>query len=222
MYKYNNSRLSPYDPTKLEIHSILRPEDDLIFKLWSECQRDGFFWWRCALHWRGEHRNLCRFSLWYYFLAWISYKNQTDQPRTELNFQILQKTPVHSQNDQLTCFVDEQHSSNTFLNPYNLRDMVPSALISLNHTNDTYSRFNQYPQPTTQHSRADSYPLFSSLRKMDSKSKGLRVSFAFLQRNYFSDGRMNETVAKVEELSDLWEPGAMDATPLLVMNCNCI
>ena len=29
-YNYNKSELSPYDPTKLAIHSILRPEDDLI------------------------------------------------------------------------------------------------------------------------------------------------------------------------------------------------
>ena len=31
---------------------------------------------------------------------------------------------------------------------------------------------------------------------------------------------MNETVAKVEELSDLWKPGAMDGTPPFVMNCS--
>ena len=30
MYNYNKSGLSPYDPTKLAIHSILRLEDDLI------------------------------------------------------------------------------------------------------------------------------------------------------------------------------------------------
>ena len=30
MYNYNKSALSPYDPTKLAIHSILRLEDDLI------------------------------------------------------------------------------------------------------------------------------------------------------------------------------------------------
>ena len=29
MYNCNKSGLSPYDPTKLAIHSILRPEDDL-------------------------------------------------------------------------------------------------------------------------------------------------------------------------------------------------
>ena len=126
-------------------------------------------------------------------------------------------------NDQHTCFVDEQHSSNIFLNPYNLWGMVPAALMSLSHTNDIYSTLNQYPQPTTQQPRADSYSWFSSLRTMNSKSKGLRVSFAFFQRNYLADGRMNETVAKVEELSDLWKPGIMDGTTLLfVMKCNCI
>ena len=30
MYNYNKSVLSPYDPTNLVIHSILRPEEDLI------------------------------------------------------------------------------------------------------------------------------------------------------------------------------------------------
>ena len=100
--------------------------------------------------------------------------------------------------------------------------MVPVALMSLNHTNDTYSMFNQYPQLTTQQPRTGSYPVFSSLRTMESKRKGLRVSFPFFQRNYLPDGRVNETVATVEELSDLWKPGAMDGTPPFVMNCNCL
>ena len=100
--------------------------------------------------------------------------------------------------------------------------MAPAALTSLNHTNDTYSTFNQYPQPTTQQPRTDLYPVFSSLRTMDSKKKGLRVSFAFFQRNYLPDGRVNETVAKVEELSDIWKAGAMAGIPPFVMNCNCI
>ena len=78
--------------------------------------------------------------------------------------------------------------------------------------------FNQYPRLTTQQPRTDSYPLFFSLQTMDKKRKRLRVSFAFFQRNYLPDGRMNETVAKVEELSDLWKPGAMDGTPPFVMN----
>ena len=100
--------------------------------------------------------------------------------------------------------------------------MGPAALMSFSHTKETYSMLNQYPQPTTQQPRADSDPVFSSLRTMNSKRKGLRVSFAFFHRNYSPDGRLNETVAKVEQLIDLWKPGAMDGTPLFVMNCNCI
>ena len=74
-------------------------------------------------------------------------------------------------NDQHICAVDESHSSNIFLNPYNLWNLVPAAPLSLSHTNDTYSLFNQYPQPTTQQPRADSYPVFSSLRTMNSERK---------------------------------------------------
>ena len=33
---------------------------------------------------------------------------------------------------------------------------------------------------------------------------------------------MNETIATVEELSDLWKLGAMDGNTPFVMNCNCI
>ena len=124
--------------------------------------------------------------------------------------------------DRYNCLIDEQHNSNIFLNPYKLWDMVPAALMLLNLTNDRYFMSNQYPQPTTQQPRTDSYPVFSSLRRMESQRKGLRVSFAFFQRNYLPDGRVNETVATVEELSDLWKTGAMDGVPPVVMNCNCI
>ena len=111
---------------------------------------------------------------------------------------------------------DEQNTSNIFLSPYILWDMVTAALMSLNHT----SMSNQYPQPTTHHPRTDSYPVFSLLRTMDSKRKVLSVSFAFFQKNYLQDGRLNETVPKVEQLSDLRMPGAMDGIPPVVMNCN--
>ena len=33
MYKYNKTQHSPYDPTKLATHSILRSENDLISNL---------------------------------------------------------------------------------------------------------------------------------------------------------------------------------------------
>ena len=81
---------------------------------------------------------------------------------------------------------------------------------------------NQCPQPTNHQPRRDSYPVSSSLRMTDSQKKRLRVSFAFFQRNYTPDERVNETVATVEELSDPWDPGARDGIQPFVMNCNCI
>ena len=103
-----------------------------------------------------------------------------------------------------------------FLNTYNLWDMVPAALMLPKQTKDRYSMSNQYPQPSTHQPRTDSYPVLSSLRTMDSKKKGLRVSFAFFQRKYLPDGGVNETVATAEELSDIWKPGAMDGIPPFV------
>ena len=47
------------------------------------------------------------------------------------------------------------------------------------------------------------------------------LELAFSQRNYLPDGRVNETVATVEELNDLWKLGAMDGIPPFEMNCNC-
>ena len=55
---------------------------------------------------------------------------------------------------------------------------------------------------------------------MDSKKKGLRVSFAFFERTYLPDGLLNETVATVEELSDLWKSRATDGIPPFVINCS--
>ena len=113
------------------------------------------------------------------------------------------KPKCNSSNDQHNCSFHEQHTSNILLNLYYLWDMVPAVLMSLNHTKDGGFVSNQYPQPTTHQPRTDSYPVFSSLRKTDSKRKGLRVNFAFFHRNNLPDGRSNETVATVEELSDL-------------------
>ena len=57
---------------------------------------------------------------------------------------------------------------------------------------------------------------------MESKKKVLRVSFAFFQKVYLPDGRVKKTVATLEELSEIYKPGAMDGVPPFVMNCSCI
>ena len=222
MYNYNKSVLSPYDPTKLAIHSVLRPEDDLISNCGPNLKMTVSF--DHVVHFIDEENMVTNVV----FVRGITFfpekPTKLRQINREQNYipRSCEKPQCIASNDQHICVVDESHSSNIFLNPYNLWDLVPVAPLSLSHTNDIYSLSNQYPQPTTQQLRAESYPVFSSLRTMNSKRRGLSVSFAFFERNYLPDGRMNKTVAKVEELSDLWKPGAMDGTPPFVMNCNCI
>ena len=222
MYNYNKYVFSPYDPTKLAIHSILRPEDDLISNCGPNVRKTVSF--DDVVHFIDEENIV----IYVDFGCGITFFPETPTKIRQINREwnyisrSCEKPQCIPSNDQHICSVDEQHSSNIFLNPYILWNMAPAAFLSPKRTNDTYSMSNQYPQPTTHQSRTDSYPAFSSLRTMDCKRKGWCVSFAFFQRNYLADGRVNETVATVEELSDLWKPGAMDGIPPFVMNCNCI
>ena len=43
MCSYKEYQVSPYDPTKLAIHSILRPEDDLISICGQNCKQTASF-----------------------------------------------------------------------------------------------------------------------------------------------------------------------------------
>ena len=197
MYNYNKSVLSPCDPTKLAVLSILRPEDDLISNCGPNFKKTVSFY--DVVHFIDVENMVPYVDFDCEITFFPETPTQIRQINRERNYisRSCEKPQCSPSNDQHTCVVDEQHSSNIFLNPYNLWDLVPAALMSLTNTNDTHSMFNQDPQPTTHQHRADSYPVFSSLRTMDSKRKGLPVSFAFFQKNYLPDGRMNETVAKV-------------------------
>ena len=179
MYNYNKSVLAPYNPTKLAIHSFLRPEDDLISSRGRNLKKTVSF--DEVVHFIAEENRVTYVDFDCGITFFPETRTKIRQINRERNYisRSCEKPQWIPSNDQHTCFVDEQHSSNIFLNPYNLWDMVPAALMSLSHTNDTYSTFKQYPQPTTQQPRADSYPWLSTLQTMNSKSKGLRVSFTF-------------------------------------------
>ena len=116
---------------------------------------------------------------------------------------------------------EEGHTTTIFLNPYTIWHKDQAALMTLNNTTDRDSTSNQYPQTTTHQSWTDLYPVFPSMWPMGSKRR-IRVSFGFFQKNYLTDRRVNETVATVEELRDLWNPGARDGFPRFVMNCSCL
>ena len=222
MCSHNKTQVSPYDPTKLATHSILRPEDDLISNCGQIFKKTVPF--DDIVQFIDDEDIVTYEDFDCAITLYPETPTKIRQINREQNYisRSCKKSTCIPSNDRHNCFIDEQHNSNIFLNPYSLWDMVPGAHMSLNLPNDRYSMSNQYPQPTTHQPRTDSNPVFSSLRRMDSQRKGLRVSFAFFQRNYLPDGRVNETVATVEELSDLWKPGAMDGVPPFVMNCNCI
>ena len=219
MCSYNKTQVSPFNPTKFAIDSILRPEDDVISNCGPNVKKTVSF--DDVVHFIDEENivTYVDFDCGTTFLPKTPTKNR--QINRERNYisRSCEKLQSSPSNDQLVCPVDKQHSSNIILTPYISWDMSPAALTSLKHNNDRYSISNQ---PTTHQPRTDSYPVFSSLRTMNSKRKRLRFSFAFFQRNYLPEGQVNETVATVVELSDLWKPGAMDGAPPFVMNCNCI
>ena len=223
MCRNNKTQVSPHDPTKLAIHSIWRPEDGLISNCGQIFKKTVSF--DDNVHFIDEENIVTYVDFDSVITFYPETPTKIRRIKREQNYisRSCEKHKCIRGNNQLNCCsVDEQHSSNIFLDPYSFWDIVAAALMSLNHTNDRYCMYNQHLQPTTHQPRTDSYPVFTSLRTMDSKRKGLRVSFALFQRNCLPDGRVNESVATVKELIDLWKPGARDGIPPLVMNCGCI
>ena len=201
MCNYNKIHVSPYDPRKLAIHSILRPEDGLISNFGQIFKKIVSF--DDMVHFIDDENIVSYVDFDCGFTFYPETPTKITQINREWNYisRTCEKPKCIPSNEQHNYSIIEQHSSNNFLNPYNFWDMVPAPPMSLNHTNDRYSMSNKYPQPTTHQPRTDSYPIFSSMRTMDSKRKGLRVSFAVFERKYPPDGRVNKAVATVEELS---------------------
>ena len=148
MYNCNKSVLSPYDPAKLAIHSILRSEDDLISNCGPSLKQTVSF--DDVVNVIDEENMVTYVDFDCDITFFLETPTKIRQINRERNYisRPCEKPQCISSNDQHTCFVDEQHSSNIFLNPYNLWDTVPAALMSLSRTNDTYSKFstlNQQP-----------------------------------------------------------------------------
>ena len=181
MCSYIRTQLTPHDPTKPAIHSILRPEDDPVTNFGKNFKQSVSF--DDIVHSTYEENIVAYvdFDCGITFCPETPSKIRQINRERNYNSRSSKKFNVIPDNNQHNCSFDEQHSSNISLNLYSLWDMVPAALMSLNPSNDRYSMSNQYPQPTTHQTRTDSCPVFSSLRTMDIKRKELRVSFAFFK-----------------------------------------
>ena len=203
MYNYNNTQDSPYDPTKLAIQSIIRPEADFLSNCGHISENTVSF--DDIVHFIDEE-NIVTYvhfdcGITFYPEAPTKFR-QVNRERKNIS-RSFEKLKCIPSNDQHNCFFDEEHTSNIFPNPYNLRNMDPAAFKSLKHTSGRDSMTTEYPQTTHNRPRTDLHPVLSSLRMMDSKRKRLRVSFSFFQKNYLPDGRVKGTAATIEELSDI-------------------
>ena len=219
MYNYNKNQVSPYDPTKLAVLSILRPVDDLTSKFGQNFNKTVSY--DDIVHFIDED-NIVKFVDFAGGFAFFP-EIPTKPDRSDGNYvsRFWGKPQCIPSSNQHNCFFDDQHTTSVSLKPWNLWELVPETIIPLNHPNDRDSMTNQYPQPTTHQLRTDSYPVLHSMRAMDSKKKVLHVNFGFIQWNYLPDGRVNQIFSTVEELSDHWKLGAMDAITSFVMSCIC-
>ena len=120
MCSYNKTQVSPYDPTKLAIHSILDPEDNLV----SNCGQnfEKIFSFDGIVHFI-DAENIVTYED---FDCGFTFYPETPTNIRQINREwsyisrSCKKPKCIPSNDQQNCFIDEQHNSNIFLNPYNL------------------------------------------------------------------------------------------------------
>ena len=117
MYNYNKSVLSPYDPTKLALHSILRPKDDLISNCDPNMKKTVSF--DDVVLFIDEENMVTYID----FDCGITFfpENPTNfrQINREQNYiaRSCEKPQCIPSNDQHICVADELHSFNIFMNP---------------------------------------------------------------------------------------------------------
>ena len=125
MYNYNKSVLSPHDPTKPAIHSILRPEDDLISNCGPILKKTVSF--DDVVHFIDEE-NMAIYVDFHCGLTFLS-ENPTKfrQVNREQNYisRSCEKPQCIPSNDQHICVVDELRSSNIFMNLGTVNPLQP-------------------------------------------------------------------------------------------------
>ncbi len=120
MCSYNETQVSLYDPTKLEIHSILRPEDDLISNCGQNFKKTVSF--HGILHFIDDENIVTYVDFHCGFTFYPETPTKIRQINREHNYisRSCEKPKCIPSNDQHNCFIDEQFNSNIFLNTYKL------------------------------------------------------------------------------------------------------
>ena len=114
MCKYNKTQVSLYDPTKLAIHSILRPEDSLL----SNCAQNFKTTLSFDDIWHFIYDE--NFMTYVEFDCGITFYHETPtkfrQIYRERNYtsRSCEEPKCNPNNDQNNCLFDKQHISNIF------------------------------------------------------------------------------------------------------------
>ena len=110
MCNYNKIQVAPYDPTKLAIHSIVRPEDDLVSNCGQKIKKTASLDDIVQVI---DEENIVTYVD---FDCGITFYPETPTKVTEINrernyiFRTCDKPKCISSNDQHNCSVNEQHS----------------------------------------------------------------------------------------------------------------
>ena len=177
MCNYEKKQVSRHHPTQLKNCSVLRPRDNLITNCGQSFKNISSF---DDIVYLNDEENIMTFvDTDFGITLYPETHTRIRQINREWKYtsRFPEKTMCIPSSDQHNCFFDKQHTFNIFLKPYNLWEMIPAALMSLNRPNDRDSMSNQYPQPTTDRPKTDLYPVFSSLRTMDTKMKRVARQF---------------------------------------------
>ena len=117
MYNYNKLLLSAYDPAKLAILSILRPEDYLLSICGPTVKKTVSF--DDVVHFIDEQNMMTYVDFDCGITFFPENPTKIRQINRERNYisRSWGKPQCIPSNDQNTCFVDRQNSSKIFLNP---------------------------------------------------------------------------------------------------------
>ena len=151
MYNCNETQDSPYDPTKLAIDSVSHLLVDFISNRKKTIPFDD------VVHFIDEQNivTYVEFDCDFTFCPESPTKSDQINRERKNNYRSYEKHKCFPNNDQRNFSIDEEQTSNSFLNPYKIRNTDPAALMTLNYTNEKDSMSTQYQQKTTHQSGTD-------------------------------------------------------------------
>ena len=113
-------------------------------------------------------------------------------------------------------------SGQKYSDPYSIWDLSSSTPITLKN----YKRHKQmvmiYDDAETFAPKPNAFPIFSCIKRPESRKKKLRVSFSYFETTIFADGRTTQSAAATEVRGELWRSDSLHNSPIYVMNCQSI